>query len=178
MVEGPLPAPKLRKFQAQTRHALLQLLHAPEYTTVWCNFVETFEFRRQFPWLDESGRREREGDGLVAALRDALEVYDSADLLEEAGETKGAGETPVRTQLSPQQTQQRHPLPATWVDRLAAATLQVTREYATMQGFARALAWGGVELDQVTPDVLRAHLVRALESYAEQREIGVFRAPF
>lgn len=57
------------------RNALSVLFTSENFIEEVALFLQAYRFRSQFPWLDESGRIPGKRDGLVCALRNALELY-------------------------------------------------------------------------------------------------------
>ncbi len=164
----------LPAFQEQFRQAMVTMVTTLEYYEVFARFLAAYEYRRQFPWLEEHRPSRRKQSGLAAALQTALAIY----LVPEQVPSYEPATQPV----SPSEQKGYQPdTPATssrWVDEFIVATSATIEEGLSLERFEQRLARAAINVDAIAPDVLRQHIAGALNNYYNQRKTGLSPDPF
>jgi hypothetical protein len=144
--------------------ALNQIIDGSDYAPLIQRFGEAYEYRKQFPWLGESGSLpgERNKNGLAYALRQSLELYivpNKPHILPKAPEFPIDVSDELRGQL-----------------RGAAGA--VLDDSFSLAVFARALSRAGVATDSLSFDDLKVHIASALDIYSEKSHRGTSPDPW
>jgi hypothetical protein len=165
----------LSAFQEQFRQAMVTMITAPEYYEVFARFLAAYEYRRQFPWLEEHQPHRKKQSGLAVALQTALAIY----LVPEQLTSYEPATQPV-IPLS-EQDEHRPNIPATsseWVNEFILATTATIEEGLSLERFEQRLARAAINVDAIAPDVLRQHIAGALNNYYNQRKTGLSPDPW
>jgi hypothetical protein len=119
-------------FQAQFLQAIKAMLALATYREVFIRFFAAYEYRRQFPWLEEHQPRRKGEYGLASALQTALATYIvSEGTLPEASTTL--------TISAPDQG--AYPtIDGIWVDEFMQAVTATIEEKVCLERFAQRLA--------------------------------------
>lgn len=159
-------------FQEKFRTAMCEMFHAPDYCHALACFYRAYEYRREFPWLVESGRSPDKvfRDGLAYALCAALSTYIAPrpDLL------KSMVLRPVDQQ---EEIGDQEYLDVQRVHKLALAIDATVREGYSLMHFEQRLASIEKDLLPIPHDVLQRHIAAALLRYYDRRMIGVAPEP-
>lgn len=152
-------------FRKHVRRALGVMQTLPVYAPALEAFFTTYEYRRQFPWLGESGSTTAEfgGNGLAYAISYALETYvPPLDGIPRA--TTQPGDSCISAPIS-RLAEQRLAM-----DQALALFIQ---EQIGVDEFAYSLECAGVDISGLDDHHLFQHLTLAFEQYADQRMVGL-----
>jgi len=147
------------------------MINAPEYRDVFARFRSAYEYRKQFPWLEES-KKDRNGDnqdGLAYALRAALATY----IVNESAQTGGRG-----AQVKSLDIQEGTQFDFEWTSALMTAITTTIEEGFSLERFENRLSRAEGNVDIISPNLLRKHIVAALDNYSAHRMIGLSPDPF
>jgi len=141
------------------------MINAPEYSTVFARFRSAYEYRKQFSWLEESrnGSNGYSQNGLAYALRIALATY----IVPERMLTSTSHDTYDGRLCDPE-----------WVDAFMQAISATIEEGFSLERFENRLCRMEGNVENISPDKLCKHIVAALESYSDQRSVGLSPDPF
>ena len=160
-----VPAEFDREFQEKFRNAMTSMINAPEYGDVFARFRSAYEYRKQFPWLEESrnGSNGHSQDGLNYALRIALATYI----------------VPERMLTSTSATiRKSSPGDPEWSDAFMKAISATIDEGFSLERFENRLCRMEGNVENISQDKLCKHIVAALENYSDQRSVGLSPDPF
>src|SRR5438105_2802867 len=146
-----------RAFHEQFRQAVTSMLTAPEYSEVFTCFLAAYEYRKQFPWLEEHQPRRKGQSGLSVALQTALATYIvPAVVLSEGFATpcEQSEYQPEKPVMGPE-----------WIDEFMIAVTATIEEWLSLERFAQRLARASVNLEAAAPDTLQKHIAGALYNY-------------
>jgi hypothetical protein len=150
------------------------MIAAPEYYEVFARFLAAYEYRRQFPWLEEHQPRRRMQSGLAVALQTALAIYIVPEQV--------TSYEPATQPVSPPKPDGYQPnMPAMssgWVDEFILAITATIEEGICLERFQHRLVRVAINIDTIAPDVLRKHIAGALDNYYDQRKTGLSPDPF
>ena len=154
-------------FAGQFQQAIISMLKQPEYAEVFRLFFTAFQYRSQFPWLEEHQPHRPDQNGLAVALQAALATY----LLPETAVL----EAPLISLSPPQKNYQAQSsiLSEALIEEFIQAITMTMNEQFSLERFASRLARSSPPLDASAPDMLQKHIAGALYDYARQREMGL-----
>ncbi len=159
-----------RAFQEQFRQAVTRMLTAPEYSEAFRCFLTAYEYRKQFPWLEEHQPRRKGQSGLSVALQTALATY----IVLVAVQSEG-----FATSCEQSEYQSEKPVMGPgWVDEFMIVVTATIDERLSLERFAQRLARASVNVEDAAPDVLPKHIAGALYNYYAQRKTGLSPDPF
>jgi hypothetical protein len=153
-------------FQESFYTAMSAILMLPEHETTLLRFLSAYEYRCQFPWLEESQQGSYTGnqDGLAYALQAALATYIVTNTIDDVDQ-----HTPRKSAQTLLPEQKLHLLTA----------LQATiDEKMSLERFELRLARAELNVAELSLAELQKHILRALDHYYSQRMKGVANDPF
>src|SRR3989442_286140 len=144
---------------------MISMINAPEYGDVFARLRSAYEYRKQFPWLEES-KKDREGnnqDGLAYALRAALATYIVTESFHKEGKGTLAKSLDLKdgTHFDPE-----------WIGALMTAITATIEEGFSLERFENRLSRAEENVDTISPDLLCKHIAAALDSYSAHRMVG------
>ena len=161
-------------FQEQFRQAIVTMIATPEYHEVFARFLVAYEYRRQFPWLEEHQPHRKKQSGLAAALQTALAIY----LVPEHVTSYEPATQPVSVSEQDGYQPNMPAMSAGWVDEFTLAISATIEEGLSLERFEQRLARAAINVDAIAPSVLQKHITGALNNYYDQRKTGLSPDPF
>ena len=161
------------EFQNKVRSALSEIIHSPQYGELLAYFLSAYNYRKEFPWLGESGNfpDKVNKDGLAYALRYALSTYLVPDAF-------GLKTLIASVPLQEVHGRNKKRIGPEWVSKLSAAIPAVIHEGFGVEQFKNRLTRAGVDVVKITPSALQQQIVGAIIQYCNRRMIGTSPDPF
>jgi hypothetical protein len=157
-------------FQEKFREAILSMTRTPKYHEALACFHAAYVYRKSFPWLPESSDTldEINQNGLSYALRTALSTY----MVPEVSTLKD-----MDAFMKPQDfyEEDRERLEAEWVSALISAVGATISEGFSLKRFENQLTTAGIDVTDISPAILQAHIAAALVRYYNRRKMGTSR---
>jgi hypothetical protein len=160
----------LPAFQEQFRKAVVSMIADPEYCETFACFLTAYEYRRQFPWLEEHQPRRRKQNGLAVALQTALAIY--------IVPSQEFATQPVSLHDPDGYQPSKPAISSDWVDEFMLAVTATIEEGLSLERFKQRLARATVNVEAIASNVLQKHIAGALNNYYQQRKTGLSPDPF
>ncbi|WP_459020484.1 hypothetical protein [Streptomyces sp. SD35] len=140
-------------FKNNVKQTLIDIISESDNASTLERFRLAYEERRQLPWLAESGESldPQSSNGLTSAIRSALSMY-----------------VPQRGFPSPVETGQDQ-LKSGWRQELVEAAESVIDDDLSIALFETSLRRDEVQTKEIKPEVLKKHLVGAINQYYLRR---------
>lgn len=148
-------SPNIEGLRPKVAEAFNSLVDDPENTQLWERFRFTYEERRKYPWLRESGQSPlyQGRNGLIEALKNVLFYHyqESQDWLIRRNMDRG-----MQTEID-----------VNFLSELKVSAGEAVSDDRTLQRFARSLKDKNLQVDQLDASGLQQELRHSISIYWE-----------
>jgi hypothetical protein len=154
---------RLQAFASKVHTALISVIDSHPRPGILLCLWAAYQYRRQFPWLGESGELPGTEDGVAYALGQALACY----TFNPGGYEPDAATVDGFRQVEP-----------LWRQQIQRASEAVATDWSSLSRFRHALVFEGIDADGASSDDLVPHVADALYEYCSRQTAGTSLEPW